>query len=268
MVYAAQRSAEASLGGAKKRMELVADGIRLMVVGAMRSGKSTLLSALVGGPALVFPTIAADESFSMVPVEMGAATDGSAQFNFRIQFKSVQSWQKLQQQAVTLLFEEWKMDTPVIDLTTEPSVEATKVEEKKDDEEVNEEERDFLSMMDAGVDTQEPVDEDDVTITRTLQESMIDWLRSPRVGRIKNHPLKSIYSVLDLSDDALTQRSIVLDSPQYVVEQQSAIDLLNTLHDDVAPSHEACKQINALLAHHSGERRRSTLPSVATVHAA
>ena len=271
LVHNAQRSADSALSMASERLAEADDGVCLMVVGAMRSGKSTLLSSLVGGPgAEIFPAFAANESFSMVPVKMGAAADTQQQrFTVRVQFASLIEWHKRQREAAELLFEQWKVgadllqserqrasgdERKVLDVVESDDVKMDADNDDDDDDDASSVVRQLqariLDMSAASMGLPTAANETEAA-TEQQPYTMTHWIRSSRTGgaEVENHILKSLYAELDLSDEALLHRynGVLPSADECAQLEHRATTLMHKLRDGEF-SEPASRAIDALLS--------------------
>jgi hypothetical protein len=252
LIRSAQQDADDTLREARLRLHAVKDEVRLVVVGAMRAGKSTLLSALVGGGQPLFPTFHANESCTMVPVEIGASSLPHAKlFTVRVQMASLDAWRQKQLKLVRALFAQWQVDAgdEMAGAESSPAAGAAALAAGRTmDVSMDEFEAELMEDIAAGDAAMASNVHEEVEQPRTKQQLLEGWIRASRTENtnVENHPLKSLYATLDRSptshagphspsmhhaEELLASLSIdrsILNAPPEMHSSQALVD--NLLH--------------------------------------
>ncbi len=106
-------AADASTSHAQDWIDVAKTGIRLMVFGGKRMGKSTLLSALVGNGHRLLPEREVIESFTMVPTEIARGSSTNQRFVVTLRLCSKNEWMVRKSRLVQALLDEFPLtDAP------------------------------------------------------------------------------------------------------------------------------------------------------------
>jgi len=210
-------------------------GVRLMVFGGKRMGKSSLLSALVGNGHRLLPERPVADSFTMVPTEIGMGTSGS--FVVTLTFSSKNEWRAKRSELLEALLEEFPLQNgePQDETeTAEPDAEVVKQQEEQEEEKGGEEETNVVPvdstedagmvdgdastlMVDDGTIVEEEaadegswVEEDPAPPIELEPTTLQEWLGCRRSMSAGN-PLRALYRKLDLRETFVAEGACAFD---------------------------------------------------------